>query len=122
MKVAGLYLLYFTIAFLSGLLFWVFQAEIAINSYIIFFFWIVNPGAILVISLLISKSSLSSNAILVFSPIIFGIVFMGLGYFTFDLANMISFEKINQPSLEMFVVGFVLSLLGGLVGKIRTKK
>lgn len=122
MKVAGLYLLYFAIAFLSGLLFWVFQAEIAINSYIIFFFWIVNPGAILVISLLISKSSLSSNAILVFSPIIFGIVFMGLGYFTFDLANMISFEKINQPSLEMFVVGFVLSLLGGLVGKIRTKK
>ena len=122
MKVAGLYLLYFAIAFLSGLLFWVFQAEIAINSYIIFFFWIVNPGAILVISLLISKSSLSSNAILVFSPIIFGIVLMGLGYFTFDLANMISFEKINQPSLEMFVVGFVLSLLGGLVGKIRTKK
>lgn len=122
MKVAALYLLYFAIAFLSGLLFWVFQAEIAINSYIIFFFWIVNPGAILVISLLISKSSLSSNAILVFSPIIFGIVFMGLGYFTFDLANMISFEKINQPSLEMFVVGFVLSLLGGLVGKIRTKK
>jgi len=43
-------------------------------------------------------------------------------YATFSTANMITFDKINAPSFEMFLVGAVISAIGLGIGAIVNNK
>lgn len=51
-----------------------------------------------------------------FVPAAFGTMYMLAEYATFSTANMIAFEKINMPQLELILIGGVISTVGVGVG------
>ena len=52
--------------------------------------------------------------------LLLGASYMLVEYLTFSLANMVSnsFSHINNPELSLLAIGFVLSLLGLIVGRL----
>lgn len=50
--------------------------------------------------------------------VVLGFLYMLLGYFTFDLLNMIVYGRLLFPSITMWVIGFILALVGFSLSKI----
>ena len=100
---------------LSLLVFWLGGRQDAM-LYSIAFFYLIIPASTLIFSAAWSmKHSFGSSVIL---ALCHGLSFMMVEYLTFSLANMIAFEHINMPNFEFGLSGFVISIIGALIGKI----
>ena len=49
-----------------------------------------------------------------------GIMYMLASYATFSLANNIMFNKVNSPDFTIFFAGLIISLLGMVIGYLRS--
>lgn len=96
--------------------FWFFLDTLNFNGYIVLVFLIVNPVIIISISF-ISSVLINEKKIFLFM-VVLGFLYMLLGYFTFDLLNMIVYGRLLFPSITTWVIGFVLALVGFLLSKI----
>jgi hypothetical protein len=52
--------------------------------------------------------------------LISGIMYMLASYATFSLANNIMFNKVNSPDFTIFFAGLIISLLGMVIGYLRS--
>lgn len=96
--------------------FWFFTAESDAMAYGLIFIWIVNPVAIFLLSFIVGKNDYWGRLKWICS-IIFGILFSLVPYTTYDMANMIAFDKpIPIPEFSMIPVGAIISVLGLLLG------
>ena len=114
-----LIIIYLIICLASILSFWIIP-NLDAFVYSIFILYIISPISILMISISMSRSIKSKKKYLI--PILFGIMHMLIEYLTFSLANMISFDKINQPEYIMILYGFIISIIGYLIGDYLKKK
>lgn len=96
--------------------FWFFLDTLNFNGYIVLVFLIVNPVIIISISF-ISSVLINEKKIFLFM-VVLGFLYMLLGYFTFDLLNMIVYGRLLFPSITTWVIGFVLALVGFSLSKI----
>ena len=96
--------------------FWFFLDTLNFNGYIVLVFLIVNPVIIISISF-ISSVLINEKKIFLFM-VVLGFLYMLLGYFTFDLLNMIVYGRLLFPSITMWVIGFILALVGFSLSKI----
>ncbi|MBQ9886645.1 MAG: helix-turn-helix transcriptional regulator [Lachnospiraceae bacterium] len=83
-------------------------------------FYIILPVATIVISFFIGKGD-EWGRYKWFLIIFFGIMFMLMEYATFNLANMIEFNKVNMPEFTAFLQGAVYSAVGMVVGFLADK-
>ena len=51
-------------------------------------------------------------------PLVLGLLYMLADFVTFRLANMLAFDKINQPHWELFFIGAAISALGLAIGRL----
>lgn len=112
-------LIYPIIWVLSGIIFWILLGKSHPFLFAIAFLWIINPLGLFISSLLIGNEAKHRTWLIWSIPISFGILFMLLGYLTFDLASMLSFGNFTPPSLGMFFIGYAFSMAGILLGRFR---
>lgn len=116
---------YLAVWAISVLVFWVFTSGSDAMGYGFAFLWVVLPVAAFVSSFLSAKDNLLGKACWA-APAVLGVMYMLAEYATFSAANMLSFEKINAPQLEMLPIGALVSLAGLLCGfaaeKLRSRK
>ena len=97
--------------------FWIMYNNINPMDYSIFVFYLILPLAALICS---AKAVVSGSS---FKGVIFGTLFMGFAYsaayyFTFSLANMIAFDKINPFIISYAIVGALIAIIGFIIGWI----
>ena len=97
--------------------FWIMYNNINPIDYSIFVFYLILPLATIICS---AKAVVSGCS---FKGVIFGLLFMGFAYsaayhFTFNLANMIAFDKINPFIISFVFVGALIALIGFIIGWI----
>lgn len=107
---------YFLVSAISVVSFWVFESRIDAAGYTLIVLWFIHPLILIGISFFLVSSY--SWKELVWVIICFGFVFMLVSYLTFDLANMIYFDRSNYPSAQMMLSGMAFSLFGILGGKL----
>ena len=107
---------YFLVSAISAVSFWVFESRIDAAGYTLIVLWFIHPLILIGISFFLVSSY--SWKELVWVIICFGFVFMLVSYLTFDLANMIYFDRSNYPSAQMMLSGMAFSLFGILGGKL----
>lgn len=116
---------YLAVWAVSVLVFWVFTSGSDAMGYGFAFLWVVLPVAAFVSSFLAAKDNLFGKACWA-APAVLGVMYMLAEYATFGAANMLSFDKINAPQLEMLPIGALVSLAGLLcgfaAGKLRPRK
>lgn len=115
MTTLKLFIAYFSVFAISLAAFWFFLSGIDAGGYAILFFYIINPIAIVIVSFAASKTTDTRKALL-FS-VLLGLLYMLLGYFTFDLLNMITYDRLLFPPIMMWIEGLILALAGYLLGK-----
>lgn len=86
-------------------------------GYSLITFYFILPVATFVISLLIGKD-MSWGNLKWFMPLFFGVMFSLENFGTFLMANNIACGNQNLPSVEDGVPGFVISLIGLLLGTL----
>ena len=101
----------------SLLVFWCFISGSDALGYALVFLYIVFPVTILILSFLIGRRELFGRKNF-YSSIIFGIMYMLAEYLTFNMANMISFNKLNIPHFELILIGTAISAFGYIAGKM----
>ena len=101
----------------SLLVFWCFIIGSDALGYALVFLYIVFPVTILILSFLIGRRELFGRKNF-YSSIIFGIMYMLAEYLTFNMANMISFDKLNIPHFELILIGTAISAFGYIAGKM----
>ncbi|MBQ3236397.1 MAG: helix-turn-helix transcriptional regulator [Oscillospiraceae bacterium] len=101
----------------SLLVFWCFINGSDALGYALVFLYIVFPVTILILSFLIGRRELFGRKNF-YSSIIFGIMYMLAEYLTFNMANMISFNKLNIPHFELILIGTAISAFGYIAGKM----
>lgn len=99
----------------SLIVFWFFTSGSNVMGYSFIFLWILLPSTTFVVSLLIGKDNYFGKWKWL-STIIFGIMYMLAEYATFQLANMMTFHKINLPSWELILIGAIVSAIGLGIG------
>lgn len=112
---------YLSIWAFALIMFWFFISSSDAMGYSLVFLWIILPVATFVTSLLIGKNDYWGKRKW-FATIAFAIMYMLAEYATFSTANMITFDKINAPSFEMFLGGAVISAIGLGIGAIVNNK
>lgn len=115
------YLLIWTLVILD---FWLGGGEDAMG-YSLMVFWLILPITTFTISVFIGKNSEWKNQKLLMM-FFFGVMYMLAAYVTFSLANGLTFDKINLPSMTAIIPGILFSapglLIGTAVGKIKEIK
>ena len=108
-------LIYISIWTLCILFFWIFSGATDALVYSIFVFWGILPITSLIISVIIGKDD--------FKPLtkigtvaLIGIMYMLCEYFTFSLANMVTFDKINELDFSALFMGIGFSAIGMGIG------
>jgi len=97
------------------LFFWIFSGATDAAVFSIFVFWGILPVTSLIISVIIGKDdfrSLTKAGVVA----LIGIMYMLCEYFTFSLANMVAFDKLNLPNLEALFGGILVSAIGMGIG------
>lgn len=107
---------YFLVSVISVVSFWVFRSWIDAAGYTFIVLWFVHPLFLIGISFFLANSYSCKE--LALAILCFGFMFMLVGYLTFDLANMIYFNRGNYPSVQMMLLGMAFSLFGILGGKL----
>lgn len=99
----------------SMLTFWLEGSSGDAAGYALLVFYLILPVTTFVISIFIGKDDGWANTrwlMLLF----FGVMYMLAEYGTFSLANMITFDKVNLPSLTDMLPGILCSAAGMLFG------
>lgn len=109
------FIAYFLVFAISLAAFWFFLNGIDAGGYAILFFYIINPIAIAIVSFAASKATDTRKALL-FS-VLLGLLYMLLGYFTFDLLNIITYGRLLFPPIIMWFAGFIIAFAGLLLRK-----
>lgn len=102
---------------LSIAYFWLFTSGSDGAGYALVFVWLLNPAAILAVSLLIGWKQAWGRRVWA-APVILGGMYMLLPYATFTLANTLSFGSIHAPDAEMALFGALTSTLGLCLGRL----
>lgn len=102
------------------ILFWFGTAPDDAMGFALLALYIVLPITTIVMSIFIGKD-ISWGKWRWFISLLFGVMYMLMGYGTFSVANMISSDKINMPDLFDMIPGTVCSLFGLLIGFIILK-
>lgn len=108
---------YLAVWILSLMVFWIFMEGSDAIAYSLIFLYTLLPLTTFGLSFLIGKNNFFGKWRWA-SPVFFGLMLMLAEYLTFSLSNMISisFARINAPSVELFIAGAVVSLLGLGIG------
>ena len=108
---------YLAVWILSLMVFWIFMDGSDAIAYSLIFLYTLLPLTTLGVSFLIGKNNFFGKGKWA-SPVFFGLMLMLAEYLTFSLKNMIaiSFARINAPSVELFISGAAVSLLGLGIG------
>ena len=109
--------IYFGVWVFSVFVFWGFVRGSDAMTYSILFLWILFPVTTFVVSWLAGAGDLWGRRKWML-PVVFGTMYMLAEYFTFRLANMLSFVKINCPSIGMLLAGGIISAAGLGIGVI----
>lgn len=124
LSVTVLTAVYLAVWAFSLLVFWCFIDGSDALGYSLMFIWILIPSITFAVSFIIGKNGYFEKRKWLL-PIAFGIMHMLAEYATFNMANMISFSKINLPNFELILVGGTVSLvgmgLGALFNMIKSK-
>lgn len=86
-------------------------------AYEILFHYLALPIAAFVISLRMGKLVCRGGRVWLL-PLVLGLLYMLADFVTFRLANMLAFDKINQPHWELFFIGAAISALGLAIGRL----
>lgn len=108
-------LIYVSIWALCILFFWIFSGTTDAAVFSIFVFWGILPVTSLIISAIIGKDDFR-NLTKVGIVALIGIMYMLCEYFTFSLANMVAFDKINLINFDTLFMGIVFSAIGMGIG------
>ncbi len=108
---------YLAIWSISLVFFWLFTSGFDAMGYSIIFFCILLPVATFVLSFLIGKNDYWGKWNWI-SAILFGVMYMLAEYVTFSVANMVAFDKVNEPKWGMFIAGEMISFIGLGIGAI----
>ncbi|MBQ7874839.1 MAG: helix-turn-helix domain-containing protein [Oscillospiraceae bacterium] len=95
----------------SLLVFWCFIGGSDALGYSLMFIWILIPILTFAVYFIIAKNNYYEKRKWLL-PIVFGIMHMLAEYATFNMANMISFSKINLPNFELILIGSIVSFAG----------
>lgn len=109
-----LILLYLLIWAICIGVFWIFSSMDE-GFYSIVFLFVTVPVLIFITSFLIGKNDYWGMYKWC-SPILFGLTYMLSEYFTFSMANNLTFHRTNSPEWMMIVNGAVVSLVGIVIG------
>lgn len=97
-------------------IFWL-GGKIDAMSYSLVSMYFVLPVSTLIISVFIGKDKgWSKNKW--FLIVFFGVMYMLASYATFDLANMIAFNKVNIPDISSVLSGMIVSAIGMSIGSV----
>jgi len=111
-----LILLAYLVVWAYGLItFWCFTDGADAMGYAIMFLYLLYPIVTIVISVLLGYQDYFGKMKWLFG-LFFGIMYMLSAYLTFDLANMLSFDKINIPNFIMIIPGTIFSIVGLGIG------
>lgn len=102
---------YFGIWSVSLLSFWLFDGGADAFGYSIMWLWILLPVTTFSVSVFIGKNDYWGQWKWML-PVLFGCLYLLAEYGTFELANMIAFEKVNLPEFILLPVGAFFSLMG----------
>ena len=110
---------YLAVWILSLMVFWIFMDGADAIAYSLIFLYTLLPLTTFGVSFLIGKNNFFGKWRWA-SPVFFGLMLMLAEYLTFSLSNMISisFARINIPSVELFIAGAVVSLIGLGIGHL----
>lgn len=108
---------YLAIWSISLVFFWLFTSGSDAMGYSIIFFCILLPVVTFVLSFLIGKNDYWGKWNWI-SAILFGVMYMLAEYVTFSVANMVAFDKVNEPKWGMFIAGELISFIGLGIGAI----
>lgn len=108
---------YLAIWAISLVAFWFFTSGSDAMGYSIIFFYILLPVTTFVLSFLIGKNDYWGRWKWI-SAIIFGVMYMLTEYVTFSVANMVAFDKVNEPEWGMFIAGELISFIGLGIGAL----
>lgn len=104
-------LIYTAIWAMCILFFWIFSGATDAAIFSIFVFWGILPITSLIISVIIGKDDFKPLA-KTGTVILMGIMYMLCEYFTFSLANMVTFDKFNLISFDALFMGICFSAIG----------
>ncbi len=104
-------LIYTAIWAMCILFFWIFSGATDAAIFSIFVFWGILPITSLIISIIIGKDDFKPLA-KTGTVILMGIMYMLCEYFTFSLANMVTFDKFNLISFDALFMGIGFSAIG----------
>jgi hypothetical protein len=108
-------LLYALVWTFSIVYFWLFLEPGDAMGYSLVFLWIVIPVITIAVSIVEGLKNWFGR-FKWFTSVILGLMYMLSGYLTFDLANNLSANHVNLPSIEMLFIGIGIALAGMLVG------
>lgn len=106
---------YFTIWLIAILAFWLTPLSEDGIGYSLLVFYLMLPVATLIISYAIGYDK-RWGKMKWSMPVLFGVMYMLVEYFTFNLANMLMNKTINDPKLTMILTGMGISLIAMGVG------
>lgn len=96
---------------LSVAVYWAFMSPSDVMGYTLLFVYILNPVAILAVSLLIGlKGAWGRRAWA--APLLLGAAFMLLPYVTFSLGNTVATGNVHAPEAGMALIGAGISAAG----------
>ncbi len=108
---------HFLIWIIAIIVFWFFMGGDDAMGYSLLYLWLILPLTNLICSFFAAKNKYKNrNKLLI--ALLFGVMYMLAEYFTFKLANGITFHKINKPDFFMIPVGALISAVGMLIGSI----
>ncbi|MDC7279529.1 hypothetical protein NXH64_08445 [Butyrivibrio fibrisolvens] len=112
---------YLIVLCISLIVFWVSYHNGTMDAmgYSIIFFWGVIPILIFINSFIIGKHK-EWGLLRWLMSVPSGIMYMLASYATFSLANNIMFNKVNSPDFTIFFAGLIISLLGMVIGYLRS--
>ncbi|MBQ8227535.1 MAG: helix-turn-helix transcriptional regulator [Clostridia bacterium] len=106
---------YMIIWAVSLLVFWS-VSEVDAAVYSILVLWLILPAVTLVTAALIGRNFESNKKWLWI--IFFGVMYMLSEYLSFSLANMVTFNKMNDPNFSCLIAGCVFSAVGMAIGHL----
>ena len=113
--------IYLGVWMFSVLVFWGFARGSDAMAYSILFLWLLLPITTFLISWLAGAGEHRGRWKWCL-PAVFGVLYMLAEYTTFSLANMLSFGKINRPSVWMLLAGGIISSAGLGIGTLIRRK
>lgn len=97
------------------LFYWIFSGPTDAMVYSLFVFWGILPITSLIISAIAGKDDFKAKT-KIGIVILLGVMTMLCEYFTFSLGNMVTFDKLNPPSLDALFGGILISAVGMGIG------